>query len=69
MTTKNIIRAWKDAEYRNSLTDSERASLPANPAGSIELKDVDLEGVTGGNRYPSIGCTFRNCPSLWTKCW
>jgi len=35
MSTRNIIRAWKDASYRNSLSDAERAALPPNPAGSI----------------------------------
>ena len=36
MTTKNIIRAWKDVEYRNSLSENDRASLPPNPAGRYE---------------------------------
>jgi len=68
MTTKNIIRAWKDADYRNSLTDSERASMPAHPAGCIELTDVDLDDVAGG--FPIR--TFADCTTIWqtlaTKC-
>ena len=65
MTTKNIIRAWKDAEYRNSLTDSERASLPAHPAGHIELTDADLDDVTGGKGFPSsLECTIL-CPTVF----
>jgi mersacidin/lichenicidin family type 2 lantibiotic len=47
MTRKQIIRAWKDAEYRNSLSESERASLPENPAGMIELSDASLNDATG----------------------
>jgi mersacidin/lichenicidin family type 2 lantibiotic len=47
MSTKNIIRAWKDPGYRNSLSESERAALPAHPAGLIELADADL-GAAGG---------------------
>ena len=47
MTKKNIIRAWKDAEYRKSLSESERASLPAHPAGLIELGDASLNDATG----------------------
>ena len=60
MTTKNIIRAWKDAEYRNSLSESERASLPAHPAGHIELTDVELDGVKGGAAVPTqnLFCTL-----------
>jgi len=48
MSKNNIIRAWKDPAYRNSLTASERASLPPNPAGAIEISDADLGRVTGG---------------------
>ena len=60
MTTKNIIRAWRDAEYTNSLSESEHASLPANPAGGIELAETDLNDVTGGASIPwtyRIFCT------------
>ena len=48
MSNRNIIRAWKDAAYRNSLSEAERAALPPNPAGSIELSDADLGQVAGG---------------------
>jgi len=48
MTTEQIIRAWKDAVYRNSLTPAELATLPSNPAGAIDLSDADLEQVRGG---------------------
>ena len=44
----DIIRAWKDEEYRNSLSEAERAALPANPAGLIALTDEDLGAVAGG---------------------
>ncbi|GHO92773.1 hypothetical protein KSF_028210 [Reticulibacter mediterranei] len=43
----DIIRAWKDEEYRNSLSSEELAMLPANPAGALELSDADLESVHG----------------------
>ena len=48
MSNVDIIRAWKDAEYRNSLTDEQRALLPENPAGMIELTDGELEAAAGG---------------------
>jgi mersacidin/lichenicidin family type 2 lantibiotic len=44
----DIPRAWKDAEYRKSLTPEELASLPPNPAGSPELGDADLNKFSGG---------------------
>jgi mersacidin/lichenicidin family type 2 lantibiotic len=48
MSKSNVIRAWKDPNYRKSLTAAEQAALPANPAGVSELTDGDLEGVSGG---------------------
>jgi mersacidin/lichenicidin family type 2 lantibiotic len=43
MSRQEIIRAWKDAEFRANLSDAQRAMLPANPAGCIELTDSDLD--------------------------
>lgn len=48
LSKKDIIRAWKDEEYRNSLSESERAQLPENPAGAIELPDEVLASAAGG---------------------
>lgn len=47
MTQDQIIRAWKDPEYRRSLSDAERAALPENPAGLMELSDEQLDGAAG----------------------
>jgi mersacidin/lichenicidin family type 2 lantibiotic len=48
MSKVNIIRAWKDEAYRMSLSEAERAALPANPAGEIELSAAALDQVAGG---------------------
>lgn len=48
MSIQNIIRAWKDDQYRLSLSDEELALLPSDPAGSIELTDELLGQVAGG---------------------
>lgn len=50
MSYENIIRAWKDEEFRASLSDAERVLLPDHPVGRIELSDTDLDMVTGGMR-------------------
>jgi mersacidin/lichenicidin family type 2 lantibiotic len=47
MTKENIIRAWRNPQYRNSLSEAERAALPDHPAGRIELGDGDLGDVAG----------------------
>jgi len=45
----NIVRAWKDETYRQSLSTEEQAMLPANPAGEIELTDAQLAAVYGAS--------------------
>ena len=42
MSALNIIRAWKDPDYRRSLTAEQRARLPAHPSGAIEFQDLDF---------------------------
>ena len=54
MSNIDVVRAWKDEQYRMSLTESERANLPQNPAGVVELNDSDLEGVAGGSMDEAI---------------
>jgi mersacidin/lichenicidin family type 2 lantibiotic len=45
----DIIRAWKDPEYRYSLSAAERAMLPAHPAGPTELTAEQILAVSGGD--------------------
>lgn len=52
MSKTSVIRAWKDPNYRKSLSAAERASLPANPAGLIQLTDEDLGRMAGGADTP-----------------
>jgi mersacidin/lichenicidin family type 2 lantibiotic len=47
MSRIDIIRAWKDEAYRQSLSEAERASLPANPAGVVELTEAEAHAVEG----------------------
>ena len=47
MSKIDIIRAWKDESYRLSLSEADRAELPASPAGPVELSDADLTGAGG----------------------
>ncbi len=74
MSTVDIVRAWKDEEYRNSLSDEQRALLPDNPAGLVELDDSELAGIEGGTTAPCISaitavtvlasCSF-NCKTMF----
>lgn len=65
MSRRQIIRAWKDPEYRNRLTQAEREQLPAHPAGLVELGDTDLEAVAGGLYGPT---TYGTLTSLGWRC-
>ena len=60
MKSDDIIRAWKDEAYRDSLSTDEQALLPEHPAGLIELTDHELAGVAGGEGategFLSLGC-------------
>ena len=44
----DIDRAWKDEEYRKSLTPQQLAQLSPNLNGDGELSEEDLENTTGG---------------------
>jgi mersacidin/lichenicidin family type 2 lantibiotic len=48
MSQQDIIRAWKDRNYRESLSEEQRSQLPENPAGIADLSDEVLETIAGG---------------------
>jgi mersacidin/lichenicidin family type 2 lantibiotic len=62
MSQENIIRAWKDENFRQQLSEKEWALLPEHPAGAIELTDTELGKVVGGAifTYEEI-CSFETC--------
>jgi mersacidin/lichenicidin family type 2 lantibiotic len=66
----DIIRAWKDEEYRNSLSEEQRSQLPENPAGMIELSDEDMGSVVGGKNVAagkhSVWCCGKYS-AIWTN--
>jgi mersacidin/lichenicidin family type 2 lantibiotic len=53
----DVVRAWKDEEYRSSLSDAQRAALPESPADLGELSDEQLDGIAGGSAAPGGGGT------------
>lgn len=58
MLKLDVIRAWKDEEYRLSLSEAERAQLPEHPAGLVEVTDAD---VNGGGFANVIACSDQGC--------
>jgi mersacidin/lichenicidin family type 2 lantibiotic len=70
MSHENIIRAWKDENFRNSLSETERVQLPDHPVGSVELTDTDLKAAAGGRPYSYYGdCDYSTfvagCTNIW----
>jgi mersacidin/lichenicidin family type 2 lantibiotic len=55
MSRIDVIRAWKDAAYRRSLSAEQLAGLPANPAGAVELSEAEAETVNG--KLALAGCS------------
>ena len=52
MTQAQVVRAWKDPEYRSTLSEAQLRALPANPAGLVELDESELMEVSGGTTLP-----------------
>ena len=63
MSLEKIIRAWKDEEYRLSLSEEEQAQLPTHPAGIIELTDEALDHLLaqGGSVPEFDSCWSYSC--------
>jgi mersacidin/lichenicidin family type 2 lantibiotic len=72
MSQVNVVRAWKDEEYRRGLTEAERAGLPENPAEFLEQTEAQLEQAVGGSiPLNTVYCYASNplysigaCPSV-----
>jgi mersacidin/lichenicidin family type 2 lantibiotic len=66
----DIVRAWKDASYRLSLSPEQRALVPENPVGEFELGEAELDAINGGHQGGSlVGCQFTGgdesqCPTF-----
>jgi mersacidin/lichenicidin family type 2 lantibiotic len=64
MTNEQIIRAWRDEEYRRSLSAAELAQLPEHPAGLMQLSDEDLSATQGGATW-TLTITARSTNLCW----
>lgn len=53
----DVIRAWKDQDYFASLSAADQSALPASPAGLLEVRDEDLNGIAGGSGSSNTDCS------------
>jgi mersacidin/lichenicidin family type 2 lantibiotic len=68
MTRDQIIRAWKDEDFRRGLNASELAALPDHPAGAVDLTDAELGmvGALSGGWTPWV---VVSAVTLALDCW
>ncbi len=52
----DVERAWKNEEYRKSLTQDQLNLLPPNPAGDGTMQEEELDSVSGGR--PRLSTTM-----------
>ncbi len=61
MDINKIVRAWRDVDYRESLSEAEQAFLPDNPAELIDLDDTEMDTVAGGTSIPTLWPWYSFC--------
>ena len=66
MKKVDIVRAWKDEDYRLGLSAEELSDVPESPVGAIELSDMDLEHVAGGAKTRTLCLMSLGCCDRWT---
>ena len=65
----DVVRIWKDPEFRRRLSATERSAVPASPVGEVELAEGSLYGISGGAgavpNFPTQTCLTctRACPT------
>ena len=60
MSPNQIVRAWKDADYRARLAAESAGAIPAHPVGDIDIADSMME-LSGGEDarteyFETLGC-------------
>nr|BBH85598.1 hypothetical protein KTC_03490 [Thermosporothrix sp. COM3] len=73
----DVIRAWKDADYRADLSPEALAALPENPVGEAkELTEEELHEVVGGSSsywssHSHYSSSYCSCDSWdgWDDWW
>jgi mersacidin/lichenicidin family type 2 lantibiotic len=60
MFASDIIRAWKDPEYRDGLDQEQLMAVPGNPAGTSNLSSIQVGAMFGGDagtqHLLTLGC-------------
>lgn len=54
MSIAEIIKAWKDEDFHNSLSPEQLQNMPENPTGLVDLEDWEDIFVSGGTAYTGV---------------
>lgn len=65
MKPLDVIRAWKDASYRESLSEEDLRAVGQNPAGVVDLTDEQLKKASGLSGI--IVTTFKTCTDFTVR--
>ncbi|HEX2913349.1 MAG TPA: mersacidin/lichenicidin family type 2 lantibiotic [Chloroflexia bacterium] len=63
----DVIRAWKDEDYREGLSDEQKSQLSENPAGMVELSDEELGNAEGAITPIIIGSLISLNYAVWSS--
>lgn len=69
LTNEQIVRAWREPQYRQSLSAAQKKLLPENPAGQIICSaDIGSTNNAGLDQATFVTCPT-NCYVLtWKPC-
>jgi mersacidin/lichenicidin family type 2 lantibiotic len=62
LSAEEIVKAWQDPSFRNSLSKEQWDALPPNPAGEVRSGQFkgDLQ-MASGNNCSGNNCSGNNC--------
>ena len=61
MSSADVVRAWRDPQYRRSLSQDQLARLPQNPAGHVQISDQVLRDASGAGQELGLQTTAWFC--------
>ena len=63
LSAEQVVKAWEDSSFRDSLTDEQWNELPANPAGKSSYSEFEgnITGQISGNSCSGNGCSGNGC--------
>jgi len=69
MSRVDVIRAWRDPQYRRSLTEEQRSELPQSPAGRVQVDDRVLSRESGaGEDFVQTTAWFCTLYTFLARC-